>query len=137
MEVKAHAKWPAAQNVHVIGHVSYRDVRSYDIRHIGHHLASDPESTTAYGVTLTDCTAIEPVFNSLYKDLSPRALVISAYKNVVVSGFTAIGDPSYDYKIIPLSHCNIAAETSHSMEFKCVGLRKLKRISVFWWQPAD
>ncbi|MCY8438030.1 peptidase G2 [Bacillus haynesii] len=101
VEVKAHAKWPAAQNVHVIGHVSYRDVRSYDIRHIGHHLASDPESTTAYGVTITDCTAIEPVFNSLYKDLSPRALVISAYKNVVVNGFTAIGDPSYDYKNYP------------------------------------
>ncbi|WP_144527398.1 hypothetical protein, partial [Bacillus pumilus] len=30
VEVKAHAEWPAAQNVHVSDHVSYRDVRSYD-----------------------------------------------------------------------------------------------------------
>ncbi|KNX34183.1 MULTISPECIES: peptidase G2 autoproteolytic cleavage domain-containing protein [Bacillus amyloliquefaciens group] len=97
IEVKAHSLWPASQNVHIIGHVSYRDVRSFDIRHIGHHQASDPESTTAYDVTLTDCTAIEPVFNALYDGVTPRALVISAYKNVNVNGFTAIGDPSYDY----------------------------------------
>ncbi|MCP6684172.1 peptidase G2 autoproteolytic cleavage domain-containing protein [Bacillus nakamurai] len=97
VEVKAHSLWPASQNVHIIGHVSYRDVRAYDIRHIGHHQASDPESTTAYDVTLTDCSAIEPVFNSLYESVTPRALVISAYKNVNISGFTAIGDPAYDY----------------------------------------
>ncbi|MFC8960569.1 peptidase G2 autoproteolytic cleavage domain-containing protein [Bacillus subtilis] len=102
VEVKAHTEWPASQNVHVIGHVSYRDVRGYDLRHIGHHLATDPESTTAYNVTLTDCTAIEPVFNDMYAGLSPRALVVSAYKNVAVNNFTAIGDPSYDYKDNPV-----------------------------------
>ncbi|MCY7541205.1 peptidase G2, partial [Bacillus pumilus] len=48
-------------------------------------------------VTLIDCSAIEPVFNSLYEGVTPRALVVSAYKNVNVSGFTAIGDPDYDY----------------------------------------
>ncbi|MEC1428888.1 peptidase G2 autoproteolytic cleavage domain-containing protein [Bacillus sonorensis] len=102
VEVKAHTEWPASQNVHVIGHVSYRDVRSYDLRHIGHHLAADPESTTAYDVTLTDCTAIEPVFNDMYAGLSPRALVVSAYKNVTISNFTAIGDPLYDYQDNPV-----------------------------------
>ncbi|MEC0497481.1 peptidase G2, partial [Bacillus glycinifermentans] len=102
VEVKAHAEWPASQNVHVIGHVSYRDVRGYDLRHIGHHLATDPESSTAYDVTLTDCTAIEPVFNDMYAGLSPRALVVSAYKNVQINGFTAIGDPTYDYKNNPV-----------------------------------
>ncbi|KKB75353.1 MULTISPECIES: peptidase G2 autoproteolytic cleavage domain-containing protein [Bacillus] len=101
VEVKAHTEWPASQNVHVIGHVSYRDVRSFDLRHIGHHKAADPESTTAYDVTLTDCTAIEPVFNDMYAGLSPRALVVSAYKNVQINGFTAIGDPNYDYKNNP------------------------------------
>ncbi len=34
--------------------------------------------------------------------MTPRALVISAYKNVNVSGFTAIGDPDYDYKENPV-----------------------------------
>ncbi|WP_340033086.1 peptidase G2 autoproteolytic cleavage domain-containing protein [Bacillus sp. FSL K6-0138] len=102
VEVKAHKEWPAARNVHVIGHVSYHDVRCFDLRHIGHHKAEDPESTTAYDVTLTDCTAIEPIFNDMYEGLSPRALVISAYKNVAVSNFTAIGDPLYDYKDNPV-----------------------------------
>ncbi|MEC0495050.1 peptidase G2 autoproteolytic cleavage domain-containing protein [Bacillus glycinifermentans] len=97
VEVKAHEMWPASQNVHIIGHISYRDVRAFDLRHIGHHQASDPESTTAYDVTLTDCTAVEPVFNPLYDGVTPRALVVSAYKNVYVNGFTAIGDPEYDY----------------------------------------
>ncbi|MED8021831.1 peptidase G2, partial [Bacillus glycinifermentans] len=102
VEVKAHKEWPAARNVHVIGHVSYHDVRCFDLRHIGHHKAEDPESTTAYDVTLTDCTAIEPIFNDMYEGLSPRALVVSAYKNVAVNNFTAIGDPLYDYKDNPV-----------------------------------
>lgn len=102
VEVKAHTEWPASQNVHILGHVSYRDVRAYDLRHIGHHKADDPESTTAYDVTLTDCTAIEPVFNDLYEGITPRALVVSAYKNVQIVNFTAIGNPNYDYKNSPV-----------------------------------
>lgn len=102
VEVKAHEKWPASQNVHVTNHISYRDVRSYDARHIGHHSASDPESKSAYHVTFANCTSIEPVFNSLYEGISPRALVISAYKHVQISNFTAIGDPQYDYKENPV-----------------------------------
>jgi len=101
VEVKAHKEWPASQNVHIIGHVSFRDVRSYDLRHIGHHKAEDQESTTAFNVTLTDCTAIEPVYNDLYTGVTPRALVVSAYKNVQIVNFTAIGDPNYDYKDQP------------------------------------
>ncbi|UWD96781.1 peptidase G2 [Bacillus velezensis] len=101
VEVKAHKEWPASQNVHIIGHVSFRDVRSYDLRHIGHHKAEDQESTTAFNVTLTDCTAIEPVYNDLYTGVTPRALVVSAYRNVQIVNFTAIGDPNYDYKDQP------------------------------------
>ncbi|WP_374115533.1 peptidase G2 autoproteolytic cleavage domain-containing protein [Bacillus atrophaeus] len=103
VEVKAHAEWPASQNVHILGHVSYHDVRSYDLRHIGHHRAGDPESTTAYDVTLTDCTAIEPIFNELYEGISPRVLAVSAYKNVQIVNFTGIGNPSYDYKGNPMA----------------------------------
>ncbi|MBI0440903.1 peptidase G2 [Bacillus amyloliquefaciens] len=102
VEVKAHTEWPASQNVHVTNHISYRDVRSFDARHIGHHSASDPESKSAYNVTFANCTSIEPVFNSLYEGISPRALVISAYKHVQISNFTAIGDPQYDYKANPV-----------------------------------
>ncbi|MBT2615336.1 MULTISPECIES: peptidase G2 autoproteolytic cleavage domain-containing protein [unclassified Bacillus (in: firmicutes)] len=102
VEVKAHADWPASQDVHIIGHVSYRDVRSYDFRHIGHHAATDPVSTTAFDINVTNCTAIEPIFNGLYEGLTPRALAISAYQNVAVSGFTAIGDPNYDYQNNPV-----------------------------------
>ncbi|WP_144527401.1 hypothetical protein, partial [Bacillus pumilus] len=44
----------------------------------------------------------EPVFNDMYKGLSPRALVVSAYHRVKVTNFTAIGNPSYDYKGNPI-----------------------------------
>ncbi|MHC8659117.1 peptidase G2 autoproteolytic cleavage domain-containing protein [Bacillus sp. Bwzl_19] len=98
IEVKAHAAWPAPQNVHIRGHESYRDIRAYDLRHIGHHLASEPWSKTARDVTLIDCTAREPIYNDLYAGLAPKALVISAYQRVLVSDFRAIGDPTYDYK---------------------------------------
>lgn len=103
VEVKAHKLWPAARNVHITSHVSYRDTRSYDLRHIGHHLANEPWSDTARDVTLVNCTSIEPVYNDkIYRDLSPRALVISAYQRVQVLGFNAIGDPTYDYKDNPM-----------------------------------
>lgn len=98
VEVKAHGEWPAAQDVHIRGHQSFRDVRAYDLRHIGHHLASEPWSETARDVTLVDCTAREPIYNDLYAGLEPKALVISAYQRVMVSNFRAIGDPTYDYK---------------------------------------
>ncbi|MGY5350916.1 glycosyl hydrolase family 28-related protein, partial [Bacillus subtilis] len=98
VEVKAHAAWPASQNVHIRGHESYHDIRAYDLRHIGHHLASEPWSETARDVTLVDCTAREPIYNNLYAGLAPKALVISAYQRVMISNFRAIGDPTYDYK---------------------------------------
>ncbi|MFP3507904.1 hypothetical protein, partial [Burkholderia sp. SIMBA_062] len=80
VEVKAHTEWPASRNIHIISHVSVRDVRSYDLRHIGHHKAEDPWSDTARDVALIDCTAIQPVFNSLYEGVTPRALDVSAYQ---------------------------------------------------------
>ncbi|MDR4959578.1 peptidase G2 autoproteolytic cleavage domain-containing protein [Bacillus sonorensis] len=97
-EVKAHTEWPAPSNVHIRGCESYRDVRAFDLRHIGHHLATEPWSETARDVTLVDCTAREPIFNDLYVGLEPKALVVSAYQRVMISNFRAIGDPTYDYK---------------------------------------
>ncbi|MED2945293.1 peptidase G2 autoproteolytic cleavage domain-containing protein [Bacillus swezeyi] len=102
VEVKAHTEWPAPSNVHIRGCESYRDVRAFDLRHIGHHLASDPWSETARDVTIVDCTAREPIFNDLYAGLEPKALVVSAYQRVMISNFRAIGDPTYDYKGTPV-----------------------------------
>ncbi|QHZ47008.1 peptidase G2 autoproteolytic cleavage domain-containing protein [Bacillus sp. NSP9.1] len=102
VEVKAHTEWPAPSNVHIRGCESYRDVRAFDLRHIGHHLASDPWSETARDVTIIDCTAREPIFNDLYAGLEPKALVVSAYQRVMISNFRAIGDPTYDYKGTPI-----------------------------------
>ena len=46
--------------------------------------------------------AIAPIFTDLYKDSTPRGMVVSAYKNVVINHFTLIGDPDYDYKGNPV-----------------------------------
>ncbi|AWD88055.1 MULTISPECIES: peptidase G2 autoproteolytic cleavage domain-containing protein [Bacillus] len=97
-EVKAHNRAPAARNVNLINCYSENDIRAFDFRHIGFHRASDKISTSAFDINVVNCTAKSPIFSDLYKELSPRALVISAYRNVNISNFNAIGDPSYDYK---------------------------------------
>lgn len=100
-EVKAHATAPAAQNVTLANCTSLNDIRSFDFRHIGHHSSTDPLSTTARNINVVNCFAIKPIYNPLYAALSPRALVISAFVNVNITNFHAIGDPSYDYKNTP------------------------------------
>ncbi|MDM5298063.1 peptidase G2 autoproteolytic cleavage domain-containing protein [Bacillus pumilus] len=100
-EVKAHAIAPAAQNVNLSDCTSLNDIRSFDFRHIGHHLSTDPLSTTARNINVVNCYAIKPIYNSMYEGLSPKALVVSAFVNVNISNFHAIGDPAYDYKKTP------------------------------------
>lgn len=98
VEIKAHENSSAASNVHIIGHISVNDNRSFNFRHIGHHKSTDAESKTAYNICATNLVAITPTFTELYKDSTPRGMVVSAYKNVVINHFTLIGDPNYDYK---------------------------------------
>ncbi|MEM5009228.1 peptidase G2 autoproteolytic cleavage domain-containing protein [Niallia taxi] len=93
-EVKAHNYAPAARYITLDNCTSIGSIRAFDLRHIGHHTDDDPVSTTAFDVTLNNCTAINPKSNSLYQSLKPRALIISAYRNVNISNFTAIGDSS-------------------------------------------
>lgn len=95
LEVKAHADTSAPNNVLVSNHMSIKDSRSYNIRHIGHHRAGDPISKTAHSVVLTNCSAITPYDNKVYPGTTPRALVISGYRNVQVNGYTAVGDGTY------------------------------------------
>jgi hypothetical protein len=102
IEVKAHQNSSAASNIQIVGHISVNDNRSYNFRHIGHHKSTDFESKSAFNITAMNLVAIAPVFTELYKDSTPRGLVVSAYKNVVINHFTLIGDPDYDYKGNPV-----------------------------------
>nr|WP_203362815.1 glycosyl hydrolase family 28-related protein [Bacillus sp. REN10] len=102
VEVKAHHNSSAATNVHIIGHLSINDNRSFNFRHIGHHHKQDPESKTAYNITASRIVAIAPIRTDLYRDSHPRALVVSAYKNVVIHQFRVVGDREYDYQGQPV-----------------------------------
>ncbi|WP_145461840.1 peptidase G2 autoproteolytic cleavage domain-containing protein [Staphylococcus saprophyticus] len=95
IEVKAHAPTSAPNNVLISNHMSIHDSRAYNLRHIGHHRAGDPKSKTAHSLVLNNCTAIEPYDNKIYPNTTPRALVISAYRNVQVNNFSAVGDGKF------------------------------------------
>ena len=95
IEIKAHAPASAPNNVLVNNHMSIHDSRAYNFRHIGHHRAGDVKSKTAHSIVMNNSTAIEPYDNKVYPNTSPRALVISAYKNVQINNFSAIGDGKY------------------------------------------
>jgi len=95
VEVKAHATTSAPSNILINNHMSIHDSRAYNLRHIGHHRAGDVKSKTAHSLMLNNCTAIEPYDNKVYPNTSPRALVISAYRNVQINNFSAIGDGKY------------------------------------------
>lgn len=97
-EVKGHGRSPASDNVNILNCVSYQDCRAFDLRHIDHTRAHHPYSASAYHVNISNCVAIHPRYTSKNVGLTPRALIISSYSNVNVNNFTAIGDPSYDYK---------------------------------------
>lgn len=95
VEIKAHAEANAAAMVVVDGHISYKDNRSYVVRHIGHHVAKDPKSKTAKDVIFNNIVSLYPWENGVYPTWTPRAMVICAYENVSVSNFTAIGDGTF------------------------------------------
>lgn len=98
LEIKAHETACAPQNVFVNNHLSIRDTRAYNIRHIGHHRASDAQSKTAYNVVLNNCSAVYPQYNQVYPNTTPRAIVVCAYRNVLVNNFSAIGDSKWTAK---------------------------------------
>lgn len=95
IEVKAHAPTSAPNNVLISNHMSIHDSRAYNLRHIGHHRAGDPKSKTAHSLVLNNCTAVEPYDNKVYPNTTPRALIISAYRNVQVNNFSAVGDGKF------------------------------------------
>lgn len=103
VEIKAHQNSSAASNVQIAGHISLNDNRSFNFRHIGHHKSTDTESKSAYNILAVNLASIAPIFTDLYQESTPRGLVISAYKNVVLNHVTFIGDSDYDYKGNPIA----------------------------------
>lgn len=101
VEIKAHATSSAATGVFISGHLSVRDNRSFNFRHIGHHKADDPDSMTAYNILAQRLVAAAPVYTHLYAGSTPRALVVSGYRNVAVNQFLFVGDPATDYRNKP------------------------------------
>ncbi|WP_083394480.1 glycosyl hydrolase family 28-related protein [Planococcus donghaensis] len=110
VEIKAHAESSAATGVHISGHLSVHDNRSFNFRHIGHHKKEDPQSLSAFNIRAQKLVSIEPTETALYKSSSPRSLVVSGYRNVAINRFLFIGDPNYDYKQKPAVAIQYRAE---------------------------
>ncbi|SDM92237.1 glycosyl hydrolase family 28-related protein [Sediminibacillus halophilus] len=102
VEVKAHPNSSAAMHTIIAGHISIHDNRSYNFRHIGHHHREEPESKTAEGILAVNLVSICPVYSTLYQTSSPRALVVSGYRNVGIDNLMALGDENYDYQDNPV-----------------------------------
>lgn len=95
LEIKGHEPTSAASHVFVNQHMSVNDNRSYNIRHIGHHIAKDIKSKTAEDIVVNNSVAVTPYKNEVYPGSTPRAMVVSAYRNVQINNFTAIGDGTF------------------------------------------
>lgn len=125
LEIKGHEPTSAASHVFVSNHISVNDNRSYNIRHIGHHIAKDVKSKTAYDVMLNNCTAVTPYKNEVYPGSTPRAMVVSAYRNVQINNFTAIGDGTFTagYPVIAIQY------RAENVTFNGLNIRGFKNAS--------
>src|SRR5699024_1122590 len=66
IEVKSHTPGSAPHSVMISNHMSIKDSRSYNIRHIGHHRAVYPISKTAHSVVMNISSSITPYDNIVY-----------------------------------------------------------------------
>lgn len=104
IEIKGHGSESAAQGITINGHIDTGSVRSYNFRHIGFHSGAEPVSVSARDITATNLVSIWPNNDAGFQDdATPRALAISAYHNVTIAGFTAIGRGDYDDNTIAIS----------------------------------
>lgn len=126
VEVKAHATSSAATGVFISGHLSVRDNRSFNFRHIGHHTADDPDSMTAYNILAQRLVSVAPVFTEMYAGSAPRALVVSGYRNVAINHFLFIGDPDTDYSNNPAAAIQYKAGHVALSNGTITGFRKAK-----------
>lgn len=140
VEVKGHGKTSAPDGILVDNHLSIEENRSYQIRHLEHHRPkeNDPISKTAHGVILSNLIALHPYQNGVNKgNVTSKALVISAYDNVIVSNFTAIGDGrftpgtpaiavQFSARNVKLDNINISGFKNASSDIKIYGRNNSK-----------
>ena len=88
---EAHISAPAPINTVFSNCIDKGSIRSFDARHIGYHGEGMPLSPNAFDVTFSNCTSYNPANTGLYDQLTPRALDVSAYRNVNITNFNAIG----------------------------------------------
>ncbi|WP_313350137.1 hypothetical protein [Exiguobacterium sp.] len=67
-----------------------------------------------------------PQYTELYTNSKPRALVVSAYRNVVIHDFTVLGDPYYDYQEQPMIGIQYKARNVTISQLKMSGFRHAK-----------
>ena len=103
VEIKAHKTSSAASDTQIIGHLSYRDNRSFNFRHIGHHSLTDKASCSAFGIRGTYLASYYPQKTDLYVNSTKRALVVSAFQKVAINHFFAQAQPSSSSNSIALS----------------------------------
>lgn len=126
VEIKAHATSSAATGVFISGHLSVSDNRSFNFRHIGHHANEDPDSLSAFNIAAQRLVSVAPVFTNMYAGSSPRALVVSGFRNVAINRFLFIGDPEYDYKGHPAAAIQYKAGDVSLTNGRITGFKKSK-----------
>jgi len=124
-EIKAHGNMSAARNVRLIGCVAEYNEVNFSLRHIEHHKAGTPDSLTARNVQLVGCTSrfpqrvffggVDQADGDVPDDQTPAGdnyigLSVSAYRNVLISNFTHIGDPTFNYAGAPAILFNFKSE---------------------------
>nr|WP_249023433.1 glycoside hydrolase family 55 protein [Planococcus salinarum] len=124
VEIKAHETSSAASGVHLSGHLSVNDNRAFNFRHIGHHHTDDEESRSAFTISAQKLVAIQPVRTKLYKNSSPRALVVSGYRNVAINQFLFAGDAAYDYRKQTAASIQFRAQNVAMANGSIVGFKK-------------
>ena len=90
-EVKAHEHSIAPENVILDNCVADNCVIGFQVRHLNHHMADEPQSN-GKNVTITNCKCYNPSYNSKFSTLNPIAMQISAYTSVYIYNFYCEGN---------------------------------------------
>lgn len=115
IEVKGHGTESAAREIQISDHIDTGSVRSYNFRHIGYQTGADPTTQSARNIICTNLTSINPNNDAGFQDDSaPRALSISAYRGIQITGFTAVGRGGYDVSAIAIQIQYRASEVTLS-----------------------
>lgn len=88
-EVKAHNHSYAPENVIIENCIAEECIVGFQTRHLNNHLENEPISN-GNNVVINNCTCINPLAK-VGVAIDSQAMQISAYRNVTINNFTAIG----------------------------------------------